>query len=52
MTQLECEKTNVLISPSVEGEKVTFARRWKVCAGDSHVSVLLICFMFMGHGVD
>ncbi|XP_043233811.1 DNA topoisomerase 2-binding protein 1-A-like isoform X2 [Amphibalanus amphitrite] len=30
MTQLECEKTNVLISPSVEGEKVTFARRWKI----------------------
>ena len=30
MTQLECEKTNVLVSPSTEGEKVTFARRWKV----------------------
>ena len=37
MTQLECEKTNVLISPSMEGEKVTFARRWKVSAQMSPV---------------
>ncbi|XP_037091305.1 DNA topoisomerase 2-binding protein 1-like [Pollicipes pollicipes] len=30
MTQLECEKTSVLVSPSMDGEKVTFARRWQI----------------------
>jgi len=30
-TQLEKGKTNLLITPSAEGDKYTYARRWKIC---------------------